>query len=566
MGRGARRKGPGATFADLAADFLVQWRSREGREPSERVTVPDDGKVPRLRQCTDQVLRSWKRDGGEVTVRRGRSTGFRKRQAERRQAVNAAREEPASVLPVASKPVALDHASAKSVKPPKSSLRERLAAVSAEVHALKISSAQCTPRELLDLPPIIEEGKGAPAILGLDFGTAFTKAVVRWAGRHHAVDWAEIVAGDDPCLMAAVFSECDQGRCVLGRNAAPGWRVHEGIKLRLLGGPSGEDDESAINAAIYIALAFRYVDQWLRRNHDAEGGVQWRLHLGLPARSWDDSPATEVFNRAAKVGAALAYLPGPVTRAAAQKALHDAHIQAGTRVAVLPEFACQLYSYLGSPERRNDLHALVDIGAGTLDVSFFNVATHQGETRLVVFASEVEHLGAHYLIAALAGRGARNEWDDGDSSLSDMDVAVKAVCPVADVSDRRSLFMRSVARRFNRATNEARRMYSTSPAFRGEEPLRVFMCGGGARIRSFQRRFEKIKRDARGPFNIDYQLSELVRPRDMVGQFQAGFDRLSVAYGLSQIPYNLGVLVRSVTLEPVVRVERQMVKDRDDDR
>ncbi len=65
---------------------------------------------------------------------------------------------------------------------------------------------------------------------------------------------------------------------------------------------------------------------------------------------------------------------------------------------------------------------------------------------------------------------------------------------------------------------------------------------------------------------IKYQVSELVRPRDIVGKLESGFDRLSVAYGLSQNAANIGSVMRSATLDPVMPRERLEDKHRDDDR
>ncbi len=90
------------------------------------------------------------------------------------------------------------------------------------------------PRGVAGLAPVLEAQDGRLAILGLDFGTAFTKAVVRWSGRHYAVDWSDAVEGGDHHLLASVFSEAPDGRCVLCAHPAAGWSVREGIKLQLL--------------------------------------------------------------------------------------------------------------------------------------------------------------------------------------------------------------------------------------------------------------------------------------------------------------------------------------------
>ena len=60
------------------------------------------------------------------------------------------------------------------------------------------------------------------------------------------------------------------------------------------------------DAVIFIALAFRYVDGWLRRtHHDASTkGFVGVLHVGLPTRSWDSDATTETFKMVAQAASA----------------------------------------------------------------------------------------------------------------------------------------------------------------------------------------------------------------------------------------------------------------------
>jgi len=543
---------------------MAQWKASRTEEPSE-VIEPDRG-ANDGGQNFEQTLRSWKRGGGEVKVTKGPSTGYAKRQ-----------KKPSKPPP--DKKPAVTAAEIGAIKPAKprvpqpvpvlapKSLRQRLLEASADVHDLRIAAAMSRPRGVFELDSVVEDEEGKLAILGLDFGTAFTKAVVRWSGRHYAVDWSDAVEGEDHHLLASVFSEASDGHCVLGAHEASGWATREGIKLQLLSPGTTPADGHMADAVIFIALAFRYVDGRLRReNHDIDKGIRWRLHVGLPTKSWDSDATTETFKTVAQAARVLACMAGPVTRTAAFEALRMTDQIDRPAVDVFPEFACQLYSYLLSPERREDLHALVDIGAGTLDIAYFNVFMKDGEALLPIFASEVDRLGAHYLIAALSGTESRPAWIDGESSLSDEEAGRKLGCSPNDVFSRRSLYLNSVAEVFNLATRAAKTTYPTSPAFQRAENVRLFLCGGGSRIPSLQKRFERIAREAATLLGIKFQVSELVRPRDIVGKLGSGFDRLSVAYGLSQNAANIGSVMRSATLDPVLPKERFDEKHRDDDR
>ena len=564
MDRGKGKSKP--TLGDSASGFMAQWKASRSEE-LPAVIEPDRGATGSGGdRNVEQTIRSWKRGGDEVKVIKGTSIGYVKRQ--KKPSMPPPDKKPAAAVAGFGtiKPATPRTPPPVPVSAPKC-LRQRLLEASADVRDLRIAAAMSRPRGCAELAPVVEDKEGRLAILGLDFGTAFTKAVVRWSGRHYAVDWSDAVEGEDHHLLASVFSEALDGRCMLGAHEGLGWSVREGIKLQLLSSVKTTIDGRMVDAVIFIALAFRYVDGWLHRaNHEAAKGVRWRLHVGLPTKSWDSDATTETFKTVAQAARVLACMPGPVTRTAALGALQMTDQIDRPAVDVFPEFACQLYSYLLSPERREDLHALVDIGAGTLDVAYFNVFTKDGEALLPIFASEVDRLGAHYLIAALSGTAGRPVWTDGESSLSDDEVGQKLDCPPNDVCSRRSLYLSSVADVFNLATRAAKTTYPTSPAFQRAENVRLFLCGGGSRIPSLQKRFDRIAREAASLLGIKFQVSELVRPRDIIGKLDSGFDRLSVAYGLSQNAANIGRVMRSATLAPVMPREQFHAKHRDDDR
>ena len=547
------------TLGDVAPDLRALW---EASRSKENTPSTDDGiEAERRGGSLDvrQTLPSWKRDGGTVAVSMGASRGYQGKLYRTQGPVALGGHKTA--VPGVHKLVS-SAPSAPSPAPFPKSVRQRLIDVSADVRNLRIAAGMSRPKRNAHLAPVSETKNGKLAILGLDFGTAFTKAVVRWAGRHYAVDWSEAVEGDDHHLLASVFSEAPDGRCVLGANPSSGWSVQEGIKLQLLSSEGSNVDERMADAVIFIALAFRYVDDWLQRtSRDAAAGLRWRLHVGLPTRSWDSDAIAETFKTVAQAARVLACMHGPVTRASAIAALRMTDQVDRPAVDVFPEFACQLYSYLLSPERREDLHALVDIGAGTLDVAYFNVFMKDGEALLPIFASEVDRLGAHYLVAALAGSSGGSVWAEDSSSLSDEEVGRKIGCAANEVRDRRSLYLRSIAEVFNRATQDAKKAYPTSPAW--ADGVRLFLCGGGSRIPFMRSSFERIASEFPKNFGVRFHLSELSKPRDLVGKLHRGFDRLSVAYGLSQNAANIGRVMRSATLEKLIQREVVEIEDRD---
>lgn len=111
---------------------------------------------------------------------------------------------------------------------------------------------------------VITPADASPAIIGFDFGTAFTKVIVQWRDRHYPIDWSDAVDTSDRFLLPTCFYEQADGTLALGRGPlrSTKGRIVEGIKLRLLEwerGPGTSLPESATDAAAFMALALRYV-------------------------------------------------------------------------------------------------------------------------------------------------------------------------------------------------------------------------------------------------------------------------------------------------------------------
>ena len=440
----------------------------------------------------------------------------------------------------------------------------------ADVGRLKIGAAEAFSRDVaLDVAD--PDNEGELAIIGLDFGTAFTKAVVRFGGRDYAVEWGRVarLEGRDKYLMPTCFSEDESGRVVLGAKTAGGWKTHQGIKMALLQATNAESpDPASVNAAIlFVSQAMRYVQRWTRENatRARDTRMRWRLHMGLPS-AVAEGPLQSLFLSIGSVGYRMAMAPGPLRRSS----IAGFATQSIPQVAVLPELQAQLNVYHRSKQRQDDLHVLVDVGAGTLDCAFF--LDHKTDARgdvIAVLGCRVERLGAHYLLAALAGTaGEKCEWRDGDSSLDNAAIAARTGDEPADIDGRRGKYRSRFEKVFEDSYQGAYRCYRNGPVNLKEQPLRVFMCGGGSRIegvwriveRNLQAQFVK-----HGRVN-GFRLTELPCPDS--GSFVydgIDYDRMSVAHGLCETKINLGTIYWDIDGEPVVSRVRD-ARDRDEDR
>jgi hypothetical protein len=380
--------------------------------------------------------------------------------------------------------------------------------------------------------------------VGLDFGTAFTKACVQVRNSSYLVHWDRAVRIASPFLLPSVFSALSDGTCVLGN--VHGARQFTDLKVALLGTPTEEDK---LNATIFIALASRYVRSWLFSEHRkvVEGyQLDWALNVGLPASSWDDEAIRTLYRSLALAGWRLGCTAGPITFSGAKDALRSveqnspasAGQMAWEMVEAIPEFGAQIHSYRCSAQRQRDLHLLVDVGAGTVDIVTFHIGEEiDTETPVnCIMESAVLKAGTHVLLRERAHAGSLSirVWDEAATGLSRSDFEMHSslqkdtlVPAQKEFAEKLYLAIRKVL-----FTTQKER-YETSPKW--QEGISFFLTGGGRTV--------DVYRDAIAETQGFRKLIEmsLPVPNDTVlGKLARGeFHRVSVAHGLSFPALNL---------------------------
>ncbi|MCB1635787.1 MAG: hypothetical protein KDI51_14450 [Xanthomonadales bacterium] len=412
--------------------------------------------------------------------------------------------------------------------------------------------------------PLCDHSVGEQVIIGLDFGTAFTKAVVRFRRRDYLVDWSTLVSLEDPALLPTGFSEAPDGQAVLGIVPRPGWQRRLRPKVPLLATEpeklSTMDVESAV---LFVALAVREVQRWFRTTVPLAAGtpIRWRLHMGLPSESVRGARA-ELFRQVASRAMGLAMSPERVRRAAV------ASTSPYESVSVIPELQAQLRSYLHSPQRQRDLHALFDCGAGTLDIAFFNVHQIEQSDRISVFSSRVDELGAHFLLAAMAGkRGEGLVWRDDDANLALTQIAQKLNADIQDIERRASECLGLQRCRFNDAYTVSHRAYQTGDVMRGIRPLPLLLCGGGSKIDRIRENISRIGDELARHSLVRLEPIPIPDPPQdsLIGDIGDNYHRVTIAHGLCELPRNLGTLVAPSEIE-AFSLDHRVLVDRDADR
>jgi hypothetical protein len=306
----------------------------------------------------------------------------------------------------------------------------------------------------------------------------------------------------------------------------------------------------------------KYSRAWLYETHSAllKGRkLAWELNLGCPTNSWTSWDISESYRglaiRAWKISQIATDL-GWQTAINALVPLKGTVGDAGLDgLKLVPEFVAQIAGYVKSPQRRNGLHMLVDVGAGTIDIATFNVHFDgvKEEDRFPIFASQVLPMGTHYLMSARLRKAGleHHAWDDlqtvPDSKA--FAAALKVHPKVVIESDKE--FSDSMTDAIYNILNYTRsRRYGQAPEWLHGVP--VFLGGGGSNCPVYAeslavafRRLHVAERRTSFPL-----LEETLRGTTLT---EGEFHRLSVAYGLTFDAEDLGKILAPHQIEDAPR-------------
>ena len=265
-----------------------------------------------------------------------------------------------------------------------------------EASTAKPVSSPSVPAAARDEPLVLRSRVttvAAPAvdlILGVDLGTSCTKVVIGdpgWQDKFFAVPFAPADGG-----ISAWFNPTRFG-------------PEANLKMRLMNDPELEHVRDLL--ACYLAEVINHSRSWFDSNRPADyrgREIHWSLNLGFPDKAVDDLPLAVAYRSIARVAVLLASRSeAPSMELATRLRLHgsdDKPFIPSGRIELYPEIAAQLAGYVNSPYRQPGPLLLIDVGAGTLDVS--TIILHQDHTQDIVsfFFCEVEKLGVLRLYEA----------------------------------------------------------------------------------------------------------------------------------------------------------------------
>lgn len=295
---------------------------------------------------------------------------------------------------------------------------------------------------------------------------------------------------------------------------------------------AGRDPSSctpAVISAVYLASVMRRIRRILQRSLSS-ADLDLRFNMCVPV---DQRQNDQVYGTFQKVIALAQLLEQQGEDRESAAAWLDRAVEAWAgvryqetasenRVFLVPETIAATASYVTSLVRESGLHALVDIGSGTTDVSIFNLSSsRRGGLSIELYATRSIPMGAgtieERVATQLSGVGGVREIAQsavlgalgGDHmQLRDRQVIIDALSQMWNGTTK--------------AWSEAYKKWPTESAWRGAN-VRVFLAGGGALIPESTRVFSQSWQPGWGP----YPTRALPAP----GEISA--IRLAVAAGLA---------------------------------
>jgi len=393
-------------------------------------------------------------------------------------------------------------------------------------------------------------GRNFDITIGLDFGTSYTKACVRFGDNHFVVDWNGVSNFKDQYTLPSEISYFDDGSFQIGRseNASS---VASSLKIPLL--EKSQDADSCLNAVNYLALTLNYIRSWWLHTHGnltKDFTLNWIVNIGSPSKQFEESYWTNKYKKIVSEAWGKSFLNGNLA-----SELHDDNI------SVIPEFVAEIASYTKSQQRQPDLHLLIDIGGGTVDIVTFNIHKIEGDEELFPkFASDVVNLGTHYLMSERIHKCSvpENQFKSMEVlNTSDFSKFYNLQFEKVEAIDL--AYEDKIKNTIIKVLDLTRqRRYYSSPNW--ASGIRTFICGGGS--------YSSIYRDAiakvQGRYNllpINLPVPSNVFPADFSKE---KFHRISVAYGLSFNEMSLGIIRKEQDVDDAPKQELPMRPSNED--
>ena len=407
-------------------------------------------------------------------------------------------------------------------------------------------------------------------VVGIDFGSCWTKAVVRDTNRRMTwgVPFNEAVASTGAYLQYTAVAGLTEGQPRLVEAPATG-RL-DSIKVRLLerarkasaSGPTSEEIESVVFLALILGVVKKYVGG-LHPSYQG-GRVDWHFNLGVPVSSNSAQAELRLFRRVLVAALGIAG-GGTITKSDVCHALQMAEEDecgAGVhsdKINAVPEVAAEVAGY-ANRERPQGLQFLMDVGATTLDIAAFIVHEKDGSDHYELLYTDVKAAGcseftkqqAESLATAMRqlvrSHGLENygmsRMPTGLEEFMPPVEAMKSAASRAFENSREEFGKKTAAAVLKVILHTRRDRYPRAPEW--DQWLPTFLCGGGSTCGIYEDVLKMCEHKLSGMGWRWEGFQKTPMPRPSSDELKApllgpdDFHRLAVAYGLSHHLLEIG--------------------------
>lgn len=367
-------------------------------------------------------------------------------------------------------------------------------------------------------------------VIGLDFGTAYTKVVIADETYAYPVMFEE--AG---YLLPSELYITKDGTLTLNKQKSA--LVFTKLKHPLLFGNYTEDDNIVIIA--FLSLVFKSSRNWVATSPFRSHNVNWLLNAGLATDSYHNITLKEKFGALVDLAWNVSYLDR-ITPTIIKTLIKDStqltnkleqlHLTLPHDcLSVFPEYVAQISGYMNSPSKRNYSHLLIDVGAGTLDIVMFTTKSIDGEWRYSTNAKNISNLGAD-ILKAHREQYLTDKNSSLDSLLKNVEVANKLSISLDELNSLDSEFAKAINLRLRGVIGKV------AGGYKFAAQITTFICGGGREIEFYQKQLDILKNHPIDLIDLPPP-NRFQPPKDFEVEM---FHRFSVALGLSYDPYNIG--------------------------
>jgi len=398
-------------------------------------------------------------------------------------------------------------------------------------------------------------------IIGLDFGTSSVKVVINDHDRSvfYGVPFYPM-SQPNPYVFPSRVYLSESGYYSLEQNGLP----YTDLKLPLM--EKHVDIDRICHAIAFLALIIRHARGWLFSNHEStyrNSDIAWAMNLGLPVAYTEEAELSKRFKQIALAALNLAGTPCILSANIVKDYLNfsiqaldnetsDELIVKPDMVNVYPEIGAQIAGFLKSETwdaKERPFITLVDVGAGTVDISFFSVERKREEPTFRFFQNSVKPHGVinlHRKRIDWLKKELKKEWltKPIESFLTDIAKLTDEISSIPENVNNYIINLHTNGEHVDKIFyDEYKRQvrgllektHSKSVPNNNENwrRLPIFLCGGGSRMKFYDQVVEFLNSFA--PHWLHVEREKLTKPSNLRvdGLSAEYYDRLSVAYGLS---------------------------------